>query len=67
VELVLATTIFAGIGWLLDGAIGTRPVFTIFLGAFTFAYTIWRMVTGYDARMAEHQAERNPLRQGPAR
>jgi F0F1-type ATP synthase assembly protein I len=65
VELVLSTVIFAGLGWLLDGAIGTRPVFTVFLGAFTLAYEVWKIVTGYDARMAEHQARRVPLRRGP--
>jgi F0F1-type ATP synthase assembly protein I len=65
VELVVSTTIFAFLGWLLDGALGTTPVFTIFLGAFTCAYTVWRMVTGYEARMAEHEAQRDPLRQGP--
>jgi F0F1-type ATP synthase assembly protein I len=66
VELVLSTTIFAFLGWLLDGALGTMPVFTVLLGGFTCGYTVWRIVTGYDARMAEHQASRNPLRQGPA-
>lgn len=65
VELVLSTMIFAGLGWLLDGVLGTTPVFTVVLGGFTFAYTVWRMVTGYDARLAQYQAERNPLRQGP--
>ena len=64
VELVLSTMIFAGLGWLLDRALGTAPVFTVLLGGFTFAYTVWRIVTGYDARLAQHQAERNPLRQG---
>ena len=66
VELVLATAIFAGLGWLLDGAVGTTPLFTILFGAFTCGYEVWKIVTGYDARMAQHQAERNPLRQGPA-
>lgn len=65
VELVLATTLFAALGWLLDGVLGTRPLFTIFLGAFTLGYEVWKIVTGYDAQMAEHQARRNPLRRGP--
>jgi F0F1-type ATP synthase assembly protein I len=64
-ELVIATTLFAFFGWLLDGVFGTGPILTIFLGAFTCAYEVWKIVTGYDARMAEHQAERNPLRRGP--
>jgi F0F1-type ATP synthase assembly protein I len=65
VELVLATVIFAFLGWLLDGAVGTTPLFTTFFGAFTCAYEIWKIVTNYDAHMAEHDAKRNPLRQGP--
>jgi F0F1-type ATP synthase assembly protein I len=64
-SLVLATVIFAGLGWLLDGAIGTRPVFTVFFGAFTLAYEVWKIVTGYSTQMAEHEAKRRPLRRGP--
>jgi F0F1-type ATP synthase assembly protein I len=64
-ELVLATVFFAGVGWFLDGALGTRPIFTVFLGAFTCAYEVWKIVTGYSAQVAEHDARRQPLRQGP--
>lgn len=65
VELVLATAIFAFLGWLLDGAIGTTPIFAVLFGGFTCGYEVWKIVTGYDAQMARHEAERNPLRQGP--
>ena len=64
-ELVLATVIFAALGWCLDRAIGTMPIFTIAFGAFTCAYEVWKIVTGYSTQMAEHEARRNPLRQGP--
>jgi hypothetical protein len=37
------------------------------LGAFTLGYQVWKIVTGYDARMAEHDAERQPLRRGSGR
>jgi F0F1-type ATP synthase assembly protein I len=67
VELVLATVIFAGLGWLLDGAVGTRPVFTIGFGAFTLGYEVWKIVTGYDAEMARHADHRQPLRRGTGR
>ena len=64
-QLVLTTTIMAGIGWLLDGLFGTRPLLTIGLGVFTLGYEVWKLVTNYDATMAEHQGRRDPLRQGP--
>ena len=67
VELVLATSLFAFFGWLIDGAAGTRPIFTIFLGGFTLAYEVWKIVTGYDAQMAEHEGHRQPLRRGTHR
>ena len=67
VELVLATTLFAFFGWLIDGAAGTRPLFTIFLGAFTLGYEVWKIVTGYEAQMAEHEGRRQPLRRGTDR
>ena len=67
VELVLATSLFAFFGWLIDGALGTRPIVTIFLGVFTLGYEVWRIVTMYDAEMAEHTERRNPLRRGSIR
>ena len=67
-ELVLTTTIFALIGWFwIDGPLGTRPFFTIVLGAFTLTYEVWKIVTNYDSTMAEHAERRAPLRRGPAR
>lgn len=66
-ELVLTTTILAGLGFWLDRTIGTTPVFTIFFAAFTLAYEVWKIVAGYDAEMAAHAERRQPLRQGPVR
>jgi len=66
-ELVLATSIFGFLGWLLDGAVGTRPVFMFLLGGFTLAWEVWKIVTGYDTRMAEHAEQRRPLRRGSDR
>lgn len=66
-ELVLSTSIFAGLGFLIDRALGTLPLFTLLLGVFTLGYTVWRMVNGYDTEMAEHAGRREPLRRGPIR
>ncbi len=64
-ELVLTTVSFAGLGWLLDRWLGTFPVLTVFLGAFTLTYLVWKMVKGYDTEMAQQLRERRPLRRGP--
>ena len=64
-ELVLTTTIFAGIGWWLDGRLGTRPVLTIGLGVFTITYEVWKLVTNYGREIAAHEDRRVPLRRGP--
>lgn len=63
-ELVMITAIFAFFGWLLDRGLGTLPVFTIVLGGFACGYTVWKIVTGYDAQLAAEQARRSPLRRG---
>jgi F0F1-type ATP synthase assembly protein I len=51
VELVVTPMIMGGLGWLLDGAIGTKPFFALFLFLFTFGYVVWKMVKGYSATM----------------
>jgi F0F1-type ATP synthase assembly protein I len=66
-ELVLATTIFGFLGFLLDGAIGTRPLIMFLLGGFTLGWEVWKIVAGYEARMAEHAEQRRPLRRGSDR
>ncbi len=66
-ELVFTTAILAGLGYLLDRALGTVPVFTVLLGAFTLGYEVWKIVKGYDRQLARHVEQRDPLRRGPAR
>ncbi len=66
-ELVLTTTIFAGLGFWLDRTIGTIPLFTVVFGVFTLVYEVWKIVGTYDAEMAAHAEQRRPLRQGPIR
>jgi F0F1-type ATP synthase assembly protein I len=56
VELAVTPTIFGFFGWLLDGWLGTRPVFMLGLGLFTVVYVGWRLMSGYDAAMREHDA-----------
>jgi F0F1-type ATP synthase assembly protein I len=66
-ELVLTTAIIAGLGFLLDRALGTIPVFTVAFGVFTAVYEVWKLVVGYNAQMAAHTDRRDPLRHGPSR
>jgi F0F1-type ATP synthase assembly protein I len=66
-ELVVTTTIFAGLGFWLDRTIGTVPFFAVVFGAFTLTYEVWKLVTTYGISMDEHEQSRRPLRRGPAR
>lgn len=63
-ELVVTTCLMAGLGWLLDGALGTRPVFTVVFGAFTLAYEAWKIAAGYTAELDRQIEARTPLRRG---
>jgi hypothetical protein len=56
-ELALTPAIFAGLGWLLDGALGTRPVFTLVLFVLVAVYMIWKMLRGYDREMQVKERE----------
>ena len=56
VELALTPAIFGFFGWLIDGWLGTRPVFMLALGLFTVLYVGWRMMRGYEAEMRERES-----------
>lgn len=56
VELALTPAIFGFLGWLVDGWLGTRPVFMLGLGLFTVCYVAWRMMRGYDEEMRERES-----------
>lgn len=56
VELALTPAIFGFFGWLIDGWLGTRPVFMLGLGLFTVLYVAWRMMRGYEAEMRERES-----------
>lgn len=55
VELTVSPVIFGLLGFFIDGRLGTRPVFMIFLFAFTFAYLFWKQYVHYSSEMDEHQ------------
>jgi F0F1-type ATP synthase assembly protein I len=63
-ELVLTPTIFGFLGYLLDGWLGTLPVFTVVLAAFTLGYTVWKLIADYDADMEADAQRRADLRNG---
>lgn len=57
VELALTPAIFGFFGWMIDGWLGTRPLFMIGLGLFTVLYVAWRMMRGYEAEMRQRESE----------
>ncbi len=50
-ELVATPALFAFFGWLIDGALGTKPVFTLVLCLLTAVYTGWKALRTYSDRM----------------
>lgn len=55
VELTVSPVIFGLLGFLIDGRLGTRPVFMIFLFLFTFGYLFWKQSKHYGEQMDEEQ------------
>jgi F0F1-type ATP synthase assembly protein I len=55
VELAVTPAIFGFFGWLLDGKVGTRPLFTIVFTVFVFGYVFWKMWGGYERQMRSHE------------
>ncbi len=55
-EFVATPAVFGGIGYLVDSAVGTAPVFTIALVAFALVGMFVRMWYGYDSEMRRHEA-----------
>lgn len=56
VELALTPVVFGGIGWVLDGRLGTGPWLTVGLVAFAIVGTVAKLWFGYDAEMRELEA-----------
>jgi len=57
-ELVVTPAIFGFLGWLLDGRLGTFPIFTIAFAAITLAYASWRLARSYGADLEKARIER---------
>ena len=55
VELTVSPVIFGLFGLLVDGWLGTRPLFMIGLFAFTFAYLCWKQFSQYGTAMEKAQ------------
>lgn len=53
IELAVTPVVFGGLGWLVDGWLGTGPWLTIGLAAFALAGTVAKMWFAYDAEMRE--------------
>jgi hypothetical protein len=51
VELTVTPAIFGGLGWLLDRAVGTSPLFLVLFAILTVVGIGLRMYYGYDAEM----------------
>jgi F0F1-type ATP synthase assembly protein I len=56
IEIALVPVVFGGIGWLLDRALGTSPLFTIGLVVFAFVGTFVKLWLRYDADMKAEEA-----------
>lgn len=53
IELAATPLVFGGIGWLLDGRLGTGPWLALAFAAFALVGTIAKMWFTYDAEMRE--------------
>ena len=57
-ELVVTPAIFGFLGWLLDGRLGTTPIFTVALVVIALAYSSWRLAHDYGESLERARAER---------
>ena len=55
VELTVTPLIFGFFGWLLDGRLGTRPLFMFLFFAFVLGYTLWKEYVLYGKAMDAEQ------------
>jgi F0F1-type ATP synthase assembly protein I len=56
IEFALGPVIFGGLGWLLDRALGTRPVLLVALALVGVVASFLRMWFHYDAEMKTQEA-----------
>ena len=55
VEITVTPLIFGFFGYLLDGRLGTRPVFMFLFFAFVLGYTLWKEYVLYGKVMDAEQ------------
>ena len=58
VEFVAVPGVFAFAGHVLDGLVGTAPLFTVVLAVFALAGTFVRAYFAYEEAMRQQEAER---------
>jgi F0F1-type ATP synthase assembly protein I len=56
-EMVLTPVIFGFLGWLLDGWLGTRPLFMLLFFALVMGYEFWKLYANYDIAMKHHESQ----------
>jgi F0F1-type ATP synthase assembly protein I len=57
-ELVATPAIFGFLGWLLDGRLGTAPVFTVAFVVIALSYASWRLAHDYGESLEQARVER---------
>lgn len=62
-EMALTVSVFLGLGWLIDRALGSSPVFMVILVVFAMIGQSARMWFTYDARMKMLEEERRQHRE----
>jgi F0F1-type ATP synthase assembly protein I len=55
VELAVTPMIFGFLGYLLDGKLGTRPLFMLVFFVGVLGYVFWKLFRAYDLQMVEEE------------
>jgi F0F1-type ATP synthase assembly protein I len=63
-SLVVGPVLFAFLGWLLDRALGTGPVFLLVLGLFGFLAAVTALYYRYKATIERQEADKPWNRRG---
>jgi F0F1-type ATP synthase assembly protein I len=63
-SLVVGPVLFAFLGWVLDRALGTGPLFLIGFGIFGFLCAVTALYFRYNAAMAREEADKPWNRRG---